>query len=86
MEKMPWYKSNTLRGLLVAAVALIAQKLGIAATVGDDQAAAIVDGALTLVESFALAYAAYYRVAHPTPPVSEVAIARTESLSTGEKK
>jgi predicted metal-dependent HD superfamily phosphohydrolase len=86
MEKMPWYKSNTLRGLLVAAITLIAQKAGIADAVGDADAAKLVDLGLGLVESLALAYAAYARVTQPTPPVSETAIARTEALQTGEKK
>ena len=63
MEKMPWYKSNTLRGLVVAAVTLIAQKLGIAETVGDADAAKLVDLALGFVEACALAYAAYARAA-----------------------
>lgn len=81
MEKMPWYKSNTLRGLVVAAVTLIAQKLGIAETVGDADAAKLVDLALGLVETIALAYAAYARVTQPTPPVSEAAVAKIELLN-----
>lgn len=80
MDKMPWYKSNTLRGLLVAGIALIAQKLGIADTVGDADAGKIVDLALGFVESIALGYAAYARVSQPTPPVSDVAIARAKVL------
>jgi hypothetical protein len=79
MDKLPWWKSNTLRGLLIAGIALIAQKLGIADTVGDPQASQLVDLALALVESVALGYAAYVRVAQPTPPLSDVAVIRTEA-------
>lgn len=86
MDKMPWYKSNTLRGLLVAAISLIAQQLGIADAVGDADAAKLVDLGLGLVEAGAMAFAAYHRVANPTPPVSNAAIAKTQALQTGEKK
>lgn len=86
MDKMPWYKSNTLRGLLVAAITLVAQKLGIAEAVGDADAAKLVDLALGLVEASAMAYAAYARIAQPTPPVSETAIAKTQALQTGENQ
>lgn len=84
MEKMPWYKSNTLRGLLVAGITLIAQKLGIADAVGDADAAKLVDLGLGLVEGLAMAYAAYHRVANATPPVSDAAVAKTKALSQGE--
>jgi hypothetical protein len=80
MEKLPWYKSNTLRGLLVAGLALIAQKLGIADAFGDADAAKVVDLAMGVVESLALAYAAYARISQPTPPVTDLAIARTNAL------
>ena len=84
MEKMPWYKSNTLRGLLVAAITLIAQKLGIADTVADADAAKLVDLALGLVEGVAIAYAAHARVTQPTPPVSNAALAKSQALANGE--
>lgn len=81
MDKIPWYKSNTLRGLLVAAITLIAQKAGIADAVGDADAAKLVDLALGLVEGAAMAYAAYARVRHPTPPVSNAAVRAEQSLA-----
>lgn len=80
MDKLPWYKSNTLRGLLVAALALLAQKLGIAEAFGDQQAAQLVDMGLGIAESLALAYAAYARIAQPTPPISDAAAARSQPL------
>ncbi len=86
MDKMPWYKSNTLRGLLVAAITLIAQKAGIADAFGDADAAKLVDLALGFVEAGAMAYAAYARVSQPTPPVSNAAIAKTQALQTGENQ
>lgn len=86
MEKMPWYKSNTLRALLVAGITLVAQKLGIADTIGDADAAKLVELCLGVVETVALAYAAYARVYQPTPPVSNTAVAKTQALQTGETK
>lgn len=77
MDKLPWYKSNTLRGLLVAAITLVAQKAGAADAFGDAQVANLVDLGLGFIESCALAYAAYARVTQPTPPLTDAAHAAT---------
>jgi hypothetical protein len=84
MDKMPWYKSNVLRGLLVAGLVFIAQKVGIASAFGDADAAKLVDLGLGFVEGVGMAFAAYHRVASPTPPVSDAAVLKTKVLSPGE--
>lgn len=86
MEQIPWYRSNTLRGLLVAATVLIAQKLGIADKVGDADAAKLVDLVMSFAEMGAMAYAAWWRVHHPSPPVTTASAAKVAArvLKEGE--
>jgi hypothetical protein len=68
MNAIPWYKSNTLRGLLVAVLAFLLQHLGLGDQFAD--AGVYVDYFLTGVEGLALAYSAWARSRQPTPPVT----------------
>lgn len=83
MDKIAWYESNTLRALLLAAIALVAQKLGIADSVNDEFIAKLVDGFFQSAEMVALAWAAYARVNQPTPPISDTAVAKTVARQGG---
>lgn len=73
METMPWYKSNTLRALIVAAVAWVLQSTGVLA--GEAEAGAIADMLLQVIQFAALGWAAYARVRQPTPPITQTAAA-----------
>ena len=67
---IPWYKSNVLRWLLVAAVTHILNKLGAADQIPAADIASFVEGLLELAEPFALAGAAYARAKLANPPVT----------------
>ncbi len=84
MEKIPWWKSNTLRALLIAALAQVIAFAGLADEVGSEKVAQLVDAALDLVSLAATLYAAYARARLPTPPVSDAAIAKAATVSQKE--
>lgn len=67
---IPWYKSNTLRALLLAAVAQVASILGLTDDLAP-RAEQIADSILALVELGALAWAGYARIKQPTPPIMQ---------------
>jgi len=67
---IPWYKSNVLRWLLVAAVTHALTKLGATDAITSEDIASFVDGLLELAEPFALAAAAYARAKLVNPPVT----------------
>lgn len=70
MNPIPWYKSNTLRALLVAGVAQALVLLGIADEVAStEKGAQLTDMVLNLVEVVSLMWAGYARVKQPTPPI-----------------
>lgn len=71
MESIPWYKSNVLRALLVAAIAQVLVFSGAAEDMAPAESARMVDAALQLVELVAIAWAAYARTRMPTPPIGK---------------
>lgn len=71
MQTIPWYQSNTLRGLLVAVVAFALNLAGLDAQFPD--AGQYVDKALDLVTLSAMVFAAWARTRQPTPPISQAA-------------
>lgn len=77
MSTIPWYQSNTLRGLLVALVAFALQLAGLDAQFPD--AAGYVGKVLDLVTLGAMMYAGYARVRQPTPPISNAAAAKMQA-------
>jgi hypothetical protein len=77
MEKIPWYKSNSLRGLLLAGLAFVAQTLGLDDTVNDKFIADLVNNFFSLAEAVGIIWATYARVRLPTPPVSTAAVEAT---------
>lgn len=70
MNPIPWYKSNTLRGLVIAALAQLTQMLGITETTTSEDITGAVDKLLDVVSLAATAYAAWARTRQPTPPVT----------------
>lgn len=70
METMPWYRSNVLRGLLVAILAFALQALGVTDNV-ESEAGKYADAGLQIIELAALAWAGYARVRQPTPPITQ---------------
>lgn len=77
MEKIPWYKSNTLRALGVAALMQVLAVAGLADQFDADTVGKYVDGGLDLIAFLATVYAAWARARQPTPPVTDIAVART---------
>jgi hypothetical protein len=65
-----WYKSNVLRGLLVAAVAQVLVLTGAAEDIAPGQAEQLVNSLLVFVELAALAWAGWSRTTMPNPPVT----------------
>jgi hypothetical protein len=66
----PFYKSNTIRALLVAFVAWLLTAIGIGEEMASAEAQRLVNLALELVQGIALAWAAYARSRQPTPPLT----------------
>lgn len=65
-----WYKSNTLRALIVAGITQALTLTGVSAQIPDTEVAALTDGVLKLIETVALIWAFYARAKQPTPPVT----------------
>jgi hypothetical protein len=66
---IPWYRSNVLRGILVATIAGIASRFHLTAKFAPD-ASQIADTLLDLVSLAGAAYAAQARVRKPMPVVT----------------
>lgn len=75
MQTIPWYQSNTLRGLLVAVVAFALNLAGLDQQFPD--AGQYVDKALDLVTLSAMVFAAWARTRQATPPISQAAVDAT---------
>lgn len=70
MQAIPFYKSNTIRALVLAVVAQALMLLGVAdATTVDAQAGALVEAGFELVQLVAITWAMYARAVMPTPPI-----------------
>jgi hypothetical protein len=67
MDPIPWYRSNVLRGLLVAIVSYVLTLLGISERFPD--VGVHVDNGLKFIEFAALAYSAWARIRSPIQPV-----------------
>lgn len=88
LEKIAKLDSLVLRGLAVALIGLIGKILALAGVdemVFSAKASEIVDAALTLITSAGVLYAAYARINHPNPPLSDKAVERTEQLIAAGK-
>lgn len=70
MQAIPFYKSNTIRALVLAIVAQALILLGVAdATTVDAQAGELVEAGFELVQLVAVIWAMYARAAMKTPPI-----------------
>ena len=84
MNPIPWYKSNTLRGLLVAVLAQLVAIFHVSDAVTSDAIAANVDKFLDIISLIATAYAAYARSRQPTPPLTQAAADKTAARVASE--
>lgn len=67
---IPWYKSNTLRALLVALIAQVLVWFGVADLLPAEQLEQFVDMGLKVTEVVAILAAGITRARQPTPPVT----------------
>lgn len=89
LEQIAKLDSLVLRGLAVAAIGLIGKILslcGVDETLFSVKASEIVDAALTLITAGGVAYAAYARINHPNPPLSESAVVKTQAMLEVQKQ
>jgi len=71
MQAIPFYKSNTIRALVLAVVAQVLILMGVAdATTVDAQAGELVEAGFQLVQLVAITWAMYARTFMPTPPIN----------------
>ena len=78
LEKIAKLDSLVLRGLAVALIGLIGKILSLAGVdemLFSAKANEIVDAALTVLTTAGVLYAAYARINHPNPPLSDAAVA-----------
>lgn len=80
---IPWYKSNTLRGLAVALLLQIVAWLGLTEAIDSEEVERNVDVTLGVIEFLAISYAAWARARQPTPPVSQAAALKAAQLRQG---
>lgn len=83
LEKIAKLDSLVLRGLAVALIGLIGKILALAGVdemVFSAKASDIVDAALTVITTAGVLYAAYARINHPNPPLSDAAVEKTQAL------
>lgn len=78
MKTISMLKSGTLRGLAVAAIAYGLQLLGLSEQF--PSAEGVIDGLLKFVEIAGMVYAAAKRTFSPNPPLTEAAVAKTNSM------
>lgn len=81
MDKIPWYKSNTIRALIIAGVAQLVVFFKLTDALPTEAITANVDKILDLASVLATAWAAYARARQPTPPLSDAAVAKTAALA-----
>lgn len=62
-----WYKSNTMRALLVALVAWLLNTFGVEEATANSQAATIAGHALSVVEGLAILWGMWARAKLPSP-------------------
>lgn len=89
LEKIAMLDSLVLRGLAVALIGLIGKVLalfGLNEILFSTKASAIVDAALTVITAAGVVYAAYARINHPNPPISDAAVAKTQQLMEVQKQ
>jgi len=71
MQAIPFYKSNTIRALVLAVVAQVLILMGVAdATTVDAQAGELVEAGFQLVQLVAITWGMYARTFMPTPPIN----------------
>jgi len=70
VQTIPWYRSQILQGILVAAVAQGLAHSGLAKVITPDQGVAVVNYILEALSAAAAAYAARARVVGPVHPIS----------------
>lgn len=83
LAKIAKLDSGVIRGVLSAAVPVIAQLAMLIFNLSEAGVTAqlnrFVDGVTALWIAFSLAYIAYQRLMNPTPPLTEVAVQKTEA-------
>jgi hypothetical protein len=77
-DTIPWYKSATLRMLLISFVSQLLVWLGVTDSLPEGSVAVAVDAALQVIAIASVAWAAWARARKPTPPVTAIAAQRTE--------
>lgn len=86
METIPWYKSTTLRALIIAALAQVVVFFGLSDTVTSDQIAANVDKVLDVISLLATAWVAHARINRANPPITEKSAAKAEATQVQLKQ
>lgn len=69
-QSIPWYRSNTMRALLVGAVAFALDRIGLPDAISQGTAQQLVDLLLGVTQGGALLFGMYARSRLPTPPIA----------------
>jgi hypothetical protein len=77
---MPWGRSQTIRALIVAALAQLLGSTTVGQLVGVEHLPLVIDKALEAIALAATGYAAWARARKPTPPITQAAAARTAEM------
>ena len=70
MNPIVWYRSNTMRALLVGAVAFALDRIGLPEALSQGTAQQLVDLILGATQGGALLFGMYARSRQPTPPLT----------------
>jgi hypothetical protein len=70
IQSIPWYRSNTMRALLVGAIAFTLDRVGLPDTLSQGTAQQIVDLLLGVTQGGAMLFGMYARARQPTPPLA----------------
>lgn len=81
-----WYKSNTMRALLVGLIAFGLDRIGLPDTVAQGTAQQLVDLLLGTAQGGALLWGLYARSRQPTPPLTLTQASADRKNAVGEEE
>lgn len=86
MSTIPWYRSRTIQGLIVSALAQVLTRIGGGESISAEDVALNLERLLDLISfltSFAgLGWAAWNRARNPSPPITQMAAKRSAERET----
>lgn len=83
LEKIAMLDSRVLRALLVAFAGLVGAILrafGVGSDLFEKNIMELIDQVMLVLTTLAVVYAAYARINHPNPPLSDTAVEKTQQM------